>query len=210
MFRTLGGEGMAITSKDLLMLLLGVDAHGISDRGVSGITRLQKFLFLLWKEAGITDVDSLFNFKPYKKGPYSRKLYDDLEFLENMGLVRSEVAGEASKAEAETIEELSFEQLMGSDADPFLDIPSKSEAMTSDSFQERRFTLTEDGKKTAQHLLDEGQLKDAAEGIRRIKSKFGTFSLQDLLYHVYSQYEGEGWTSESDIRDKVLGRKRKH
>ena len=60
-------------------------------KGIGGITRLQKLLFLLWKEAGIQEVEAGFEFKPYKAGPYSRKLYDELELLENLNLIHGEV-----------------------------------------------------------------------------------------------------------------------
>src|ERR1700678_4471139 len=106
-----GGFGMAnvqspkrLSKQQLLMLLLGLDGSGISDEGIGGITRLQKLLFLLWKEAGIQEVDSGFEFRPYKAGPYSRKLYDELELLENLNFIQSEAQGEATEAEAVEIE----------------------------------------------------------------------------------------------------------
>jgi uncharacterized protein YwgA len=76
-----------ISRQSLLLLLLGADESGATSVGIGGMTRLQKLLFLLWKEAGIEEVDRGFEFKPYKAGPYSRKLYDELELLENLGLI---------------------------------------------------------------------------------------------------------------------------
>jgi uncharacterized protein YwgA len=194
------------TRHELLLLLLGLGQKGTSTAGVSGITRLQKLLFLTWKEGGVDLIGDAFDFKPYKAGPYSRKLYDELEFLENIGLVQSEIEGEASEVEAAEIEEISFEQLMGDDADPFVDIPSQAEAMTADAYEGRKFTLTERGLEEVHKIISSGKGSAAETGIRRIKSKFGNFSLQDLLYHVYTKYESQGWTSESEIRDKVLAR----
>lgn len=194
------------STHQMLLLLLGLDTSGVSERGVSGITRLQKLLFLLWKEAGLAQVQEYFDFKPYKAGPYSRRLYDELEFLENIGLVRSEVAGEATDVEAAELEEVSFEQLMGNDAGPFVDVRSQSQAMTPDAYEEKRFTLTAKGLQTVRRIIASGKFKVAEDGIRRIKTKFGNFSLQDLLYHVYTKYEAEGWTSASEIKQKVLSR----
>ena len=189
-----------------MLLLLGLDSDGLSSKGITGITRLQKLLFLLWKEAGIESVDTAFDFKPYKAGPYSRKLYDELEFLENIGLIQSEIEGQASEVEAVELEEVSFEQLMGEDADPYIDVPNQGDAMTADTYEERRFTLTPRGLETARKILAGGKAKDAEDGVRRIKSRYSGFSLQDLLYHVYTKYEGDGWTSESEIRSKVLAK----
>jgi len=193
-----------VSKQQLLLMLLGVDGPAASKRGIGGITRLQKLLFLLWKEAGIQEVDSGFEFKPYKAGPYSRKLYDELELLENLGYVQSEAQGEATEAEAAELEELSFEQLMGDGAQPFQDVPTRAEATTADAFEERRFTLTDKGLKVVQGLLAKDEAAPFAEGIRKIKSRFANYSLQDLLYHVYTKYESDGWTSESEIRDQVL------
>ncbi len=194
-----------VSTHQLLLLLLGLDGPSVSAKGIGGITRLQKFLFLLWKEAGVLEVENGFEFRPYKAGPYSRKLYDELELLENLGLIQSEVQGEATEAEAAELEELSFEDLMGDDGQTFED----SEAASSDAFEERRFTLTNDGLKRAREMLQKPESKLFAEGIRKIKSKFANHSLQDILYYVYTKYEDEGWTGESEIRDRVLAKGRR-
>jgi uncharacterized protein YwgA len=193
-----------ISKQQLLLLLLGLDGSTVSNEGIGGITRLQKLLFLLWKEGGIQEIESGFEFKPYKAGPYSRKLYDELELLENLGIIQSEAQGEATEAEAAELEELSFEQLMGEDAHPFQSVTTRAEATTADTFEERRFRLTPKGLDAAKSLAANPTYKPFVDGIRKIKSKFANYSLQDLLYHVYTKYDDEGWTSESEIRDKIL------
>ena len=189
-----------VSKHQLLLLLLGLDGPSVTAKGIGGITRLQKLLFLLWKEADIQEVESCFQFKPYKAGPYSRKLYDELELLENLALIQSEVQGEATEAEAAELEELSFEDLMGDDGQTFGD----AEVTSSDAFEERRFTLTDSGLELVREMLDKPEYQPFVDGIRKIKSKFANYSLQDLLYHVYTKYEEGGWTSESEIRDRVL------
>jgi len=207
---TLASGFPKISKQALLLLLLGLDGTQVTTEGIGGITRLQKLLFLLWKEAGIEEVGSDFEFKPYKAGPYSRKLYDELQLLENLGFIRSEVQGEATEAEAAELEELSFEQLMGDDAHAFEDETTQAQATTADTFEERRFTLTEKGVKRVNELLAKPESKPLVDGISKIKSKFASRSLQDLLYHVYTKYEKDGWTSESEIRDKVLAKGNLH
>jgi uncharacterized protein YwgA len=147
-----------------------------------------------------------FEFKPYKAGPYSRKLYDELELLENLNLIHGEVQGEATSAEAAELEELSFEELMGDTGQTFGD----PEATSADTFEERRFRLTDLGRKRVEAWLADPKYAPFVEGIRKIKSKFGNYSLQDLLYHIYTKYEADGWTSESEIRDKILAKGRLH
>lgn len=193
-----------ISKQSLLLLLLGIEGSEVTSKGIGGMTRLQKLLFLLWKEAGIEEVDSGFQFTPYKAGPYSRKLYDELELLENLDYVRSEVQGDAANAEAIELEELSFEQLMGDDAHPFQSVHSRAEAMTADSFEERQFALSPKGVAAVKTLLGKPEAKPFQDSVRRIKSKFANYSLQDLLFHIYTKYDEEGWISESEIRDRVL------
>ena len=71
-----------MNKKELLALaLLYVD----SSREIEGVTRLQKLVFLTQEKAGL----KIFNFKPYKYGPYSRPLYDTLDKLEKEGFIES-------------------------------------------------------------------------------------------------------------------------
>lgn len=192
----------------LLMLMLAVQADGTIGQGLSGLTRLQKFLFLLEHEEGIAPAAAGFEFIPYKAGPYSRKVYDDIELLENLGLIESTSNGEATEAEAAEIADLSFGHLMGDDAASFSS-ESEFRARTADTLEERRFSLTARGREYVESLIRSGDFEKAVAGIRKVKSRFSNHSLQDLLYYVYTKYEDEGWTTESEIRDQVLSRGRR-
>ena len=178
--------------RDLALLLIGAGANGSLDDSLGGLTRLQKYLYLLEEEEKVKPVGDGFEFVAYKAGPYSAKLYDDLEFLENLGLIQSEVVAESSEAEVDEVEKLSFEELMGDDA------------ATADAYEERRFRLTEKGLEHIKKLVDSPEYAPIIERIRRVKSKYGRYSLNDLLYYVYTKYPT--MAIESDIREKVLGR----
>jgi len=186
-----------IGRRELLLLLIGLDEHGSSGGSVSGITRLQKLLFLLESEGRIQPSGEGFRFEPYKAGPYSSKLYDDLELLENLGLVRSEATAESTVTETADINRLSFDDLIGG----FDELDGGSRA--ADSFEEKRFTLTEKGKERVKVLLSGGQYEPIVSGIRRVKAKYSHYSLRDLLRYVYTKYPG--WTTESEIIDEILG-----
>jgi len=56
-----------------------------------------------------------------------------------------------------------------------------------------------------QSHIDPKRDKDILEKIRRIKTKYGALSLQDLLHYVYTKYPD--MTTASEIKDKVLRRK---
>jgi hypothetical protein len=194
-----------INRKDVILLLLGIGGEGEASEGINGITRLQKFLFLLEREEGIKpDIDG-FEFIPYKAGPYSRKVYDDLEFLENLGLITSEIAGEATEAEAAEVD-ISFEELMGSDIET-TDVGPADELRTADVYEERMFRLTQEGENRVKKLIGEGRYQPVVNGVRKIKSKFGRYSLNDLLYYIYTKHND--MTTESEIKDKILRRGRR-
>lgn len=194
--------------RQLILLMLGLSGDDKIDDGLRGITRLQKFIFLLEQEQGIKlEGENAFAFKAYKAGPYSKKIYDDLELLENLGLIRSESTGAATPEEHAALEELTFGHLLGSDAEA-LSSESAERAETSDTFDERRFTLTVEGRERIEKLIHSKGAGHFVEGVRKIKSKYANYSLQDLLHYVYTKYEKDGWIEESEIRDQVLSRRR--
>lgn len=196
-----------ISKNALLLLLLGISTPQITDNGVRGITRVQKFVFLLEREYNISPKDNSFEFTAYKAGPYSSKLYDDLELLENLGYITSEPIDDAIEEEAIDIQEICFEDLMGDASE------EKNEKNNeyydgfgaSDACQERRFRVTESGQKKINDLIISGKYQPIVDSIRKLKGRFSNYSLSDLLYYVYTTYPE--MTVESEIKEKVLKRK---
>jgi uncharacterized protein len=186
-----------IGRRDIVMLLLGVDSAGQVTEGIGGMTRLQKLLFLLEREQGLKPSGDGFSFVEYKAGPYSSKLYDDLEFLENLGLIEGQTTAEATEQEAAELD-FTFEELIGPSEEKGK--PEYCEA--PDAYEERTFSITERGRQKIQKLLNSAEYKPFVDRIRRIKSKYGHYSLNDLLYYVYSKYPE--MTTESEIKEKVL------
>ncbi len=75
----------------ILQLLLY--ARGIKNEEgepIVGRTRLQKEVFLVQQELHRRGVKSLYPFRPYKKGPLSYELYNDLDWLKYSGRVRED------------------------------------------------------------------------------------------------------------------------
>jgi len=189
-----------ISRRDLLLLLIGTRADGQPSDSVGGTTRLQKYTYLLEREQSIVPSKDGFEFQAYKAGPYSRRIYDDLELLENLGFVSSEETGDATEGEATEISALSFEDLMGvSDSSDTTEGP--------DAYAEKHYKLTEQGLRKVRGMVDSRQYEPFVDGIRTVKSKYGRYSLNDLLYHVYTKYPE--MAMESEIRSKVLGKGRR-
>lgn len=181
---------MSLSRTDILILLLGAGPHG--KEAIQGTTRLQKLLFLIENEAGIKPTDGKdFQFSAYKFGPVSKDLYDDLEKLENLGLLEAKGVAEPSESELGEYD-LSFDDLMGDE-----------EQESKEALEERRFKLTTAGLEWLNSRITPRVSPQIADKIRRIRGKYGSFALSDLLYYVYTKYPD--WTSASEIRDRVLG-----
>ncbi len=189
-----------ISKRNILLLMLGTGKDSDIANGINGITRLQKLLFLLENEDYIKKIEEGYQFVAYKAGPYSPAIYDDLEFLENLGLIRAETSGVATEEE-EADMDFTFEELM--DDGELTD----GEIKTSDLYDEKRFRITEVGAAKVNTILAKEECALVVDGIRKIKSKFGHYSLDDLLYYVYTKYPD--MTTESEIKDHILSKGRK-
>lgn len=205
-----------IGRREMLLLLIGLDESS-TEHGLGGITRIQKLLYLLDTEEKIHPTGEGFNFEAYKAGPYSSRIYDDLEFLENLNFIRRSkpsdqdddlgtgaLSTSALTSDPEQAEvDLTFEELMGPED---VMAPELDEiAPTADSYEETRYGLTEQGKKKVEELVSRKEYKPFVDGIRRVKSRFAKYSLNDLLYYVYTRHPE--MTTESEIKEKVLRRR---
>ena len=164
-----------------------------------GITRLQKLLFLLEREQQLRPQGDSFEFAPYKAGPYSSRLYDDLELLENLGLLETEATAVATDIEAADIDAVTFEELM---SDP------EEDDISPDKYEERRFRLSPTGRERVEKLLADDRLRPVVEKIDHVTLRYGQKTLDDLLYYVYTKYPE--MTVASEIKDQVLGRARRY
>lgn len=190
----------SIGRRDLLLLLLGIKGNQATTEGLGGTTRLQKLLFLLERESNVTPSGEGFKFEAYKAGPYSSKLYDDLEFLENLDLIEKRATAEGTDEEAAEID-FTFEGLIEPESES--DDPS---GPAPDAYEEYRYRLTSEGLRKAKQMLEDKSYAPVVDAVRHIKSRYGQYSLEDLLYYVYTKYPD--MTTESEIKEKVLRRKR--
>ncbi|MGI5818299.1 MAG: hypothetical protein ACOX9R_09385 [Armatimonadota bacterium] len=181
-----------MTDRKVLLLMLYMEDGG--QPGVKGITRLQKYMFLVKHRCELPAPAEEETFEPYKFGPYSPELYDDLEFLENLGLIEGKPVASDPEAESVAAEEaeLSFDYLLSDDEEQ----TAKAEV------GDREFVLTAKGR----DLVESSVLPEAddllVQRIRAVKSKFSSYSLRDLLRYVYQQFPE--WTRESEIREHLF------
>jgi uncharacterized protein len=170
-----------LVADDLILLLLAAkDSTG--ERGsVSGITRLEKLLFLVDKETRVPpSVQDPFVFTPYDYGPYSKAVYEAVELLERAGLVV-----EDRFVEGASIDELEEEF---------------TAALEPREGVERRFTLTENGLLVADLLAK--RYPNVAKALAEIKERYASMPLRRLIRYVYVQYPE--YAKASKIRDEIL------
>lgn len=174
-------------SLDLLLVLLYAPGRsGAEGEPVSGITRLQKLIFLLNQGVGpsvLVESAKQILYKPFKMGPFAPELYRDLETLQSLGFVRSR----------------RLEFLIPDDSDP--GSSEENENSSADRVVESsRFELTENGMKVGKELFDNMRRRDR-EGLVQFKEFFNSIPLRQLLIFVYRKYPK--YTSESEIKGQL-------
>ena len=164
--------------KDFLVLLLA--AHGAREDAepVVGVTRLQKYLFLLqtqydWHHR--FHVSDPYVFEAYDYGPFDAQLYDDLVMLENAGLLEASSAGPEPSAENDESRRRDFDWAT---VDREV-VPWESED------QVQRYALTERGREFAARY--EISAEDATL-LAELKGTWNGRPLQELLRWLYEAY----------------------
>ena len=170
---------------DIILLLLAAPTRWKqAENRINGITRLEKLLFLVDKECkSELNVAEPFSFVPYHYGPYSKEVYEAVELLEEAGLL--EEWREFTDSELDRAEELLYSD------------------MTTEISYERQFFLTADGESVANYLAN--RHPQLQKKIGCLKDQYAGLTLQNLIFHVYSNYPD--YAERSVIRDKVVGSK---
>jgi len=164
--------------KDFLLLLLAAHGEHEDAEPVVGVTRLQKYLFLLQKEHEWDrrfHVSDPYEFEAYDYGPFDAQLYDDLVMLENAGLIQTSSAGPEPSAENNESRRRDFDWAT---VDREL-APWESED------QIQRYALTGRGREFASRY--EISPEDTAV-LADLKRKWNGRPLQDLLRWLYQTY----------------------
>lgn len=185
-----------LRSKDILLLLLYAPTEKAENKNITGRTRIIKLMFLFQKElfkkfkndhTSLSEV----KFQAWHFGPWSKDIYDDIEFLKNIGFLSVKESGqEASYGEAEE------NDLWGNDLEVFED--------ELEEFAQEEFSLQELGTNFTQTKWE--QLSDNQRSVLiTFKERFNSVPLYALLEYVYTKYPES--TEKSKIKDKVLGSK---
>jgi uncharacterized protein YwgA len=178
---------------------------GAFQNGIVGTTKLQKLIFLVEQEKGLTPTDGPFGYEAYRFGPYSRTVHEDIEFLVNIGYLKK------SGEDIEDLGSLSIDDIEQTNADRFLsrrvgevnDFPedeeSESAAVNTTTDDLVLYRISEKGAAYLQRARQ--QYAKEMKGIEEIRETYGKRSLREILQHVYSKYPE--YTTESEIKEKL-------
>lgn len=176
-------EPTPLETDDVVVLVVGAPGAGTEGR-LEGVTRLEKLIFLLERETPVQDwLTEKAEFRSWRFGPFSSKVYDAADTLAAAGLLRdSAKTAHSSEDRWEALNALVDEE----EVDPYTT---------------RTFELTDRGKKYYEALLSE--LPPEAQGVlSNFKKQFAALPLRQLVRYVYERYPQ--FTDQSEIRDEIL------
>ena len=180
---------------DLVLLMLAAPDSCGRASPLSGITRLQKLLYLTEMESGLDlsklDAEDRFQFRAYHYGPFSKGVYESIDFLANADLIT------VTKGQQEDLFGREEGIPITEELDPDTDHSELLDPDAAPPYEEQTFDLTEDGKIVAERLQEKLSREDW-ERIKSIKRKYADRSLTSLLAYVYRTYPESA--SESEIR----------
>jgi len=170
-----------LIGSDLILLLIAApDPNGEVEGRLFGITRLEKLLFIAEREGLLLEpVPDRFTFSAYHYGPYSKDVYEAVDLLEEIGLLREE---RVAMSGLDEMEELETDVAQGEGV-------------------ERRFFLTLTGAAVA-GAVSRSHPK-VADALAQVRQKYGSLPLNQLLAHVYRTYPD--MVGRSRIKDQILG-----
>ena len=174
---------------DLIIALLYAPGNtGKPSEEIRGITRLEKLLFLLLKEADFENkTGGELVYEAYDFGPYSGEVVDILDALKADGLVAGRV--EELQSYSEVVDGL---MVSGRYEESAAEKPRTVEI----------YALTERGKWVGDALFT-GLAPEERRALQSIKKRFNAIELNELLEYVYKRYPG--MIRKSKILDKILG-----
>ncbi len=195
---------LKLTGKKLLLLLIYTpdEKREVEVQSpISGRTRLMKMIFLfekeIWpdfkKDKTFSEIDEL-GFIPWNYGPFSKKIYNDLEFLINQEFIEAKF-GENTPINAELAEYEYWAEIENNE---------NFNEFYERVYTEELFYLSIDkGVKQAKSYWDR-LTENQKDILVEFKMVLNRVSLDRILEYVYKKYHKDGYIDKSLIRDRYL------
>jgi len=163
---------------DVLLMLLYTEEGKKGQTPISGITRLDKMIFLLSRSEELAALfRDDYDFIPYNFGPFATELLDDLEALKTESLI--EVVKEVFPRSASETRDAEVADEETGEID--------EEDIRWDFYKIETYSLTDKGKKIA-GLLYQNATDEQKKRLESVKKTFNRMSLMALLRYVYKTY----------------------
>ncbi|MCG3185019.1 MAG: hypothetical protein ICCCNLDF_03196 [Planctomycetes bacterium] len=174
----------------LLVLLYAPGKAGEPGEAVSGITRLQKLLFLLQNDDSLPELiedAKAYDYVAYKMGPYSKTLRQQLDELQAAGIIATDRLEFYVSHDSDDMD----------DPDAYFDDTASSKRRV-ESF---RYRLSDNLGMEIGRDLWRGIPKKTQKELAEFKAFFNSIPLRQLLVYVYRRYPE--FTTESKIKRQL-------
>ena len=189
-----------LNAADYLLFLLDTDER----TPIIGAIRLMKMMFLFNQEIMPTiskkgaNVGELPHFFAYDFGPFSKDIYEQIDFFENLDFIKTSQIDVADH----TDEFDDWETIYGEDV---LDNTLKDGYRRLNiDYKSIKYEITERGDRYVQAKISPEISDEIKTLLTSFKRKINSITTQQLLFYVYSRYDN--FTTESKIKEKVLGK----
>lgn len=183
-----------LLGSDYLLLLLYIN----DKEPIKGAVRLMKMMFLfneqiapVLRKNGL-DSEMLPEFISYNYGPFSKDLYEQVDFFTGIGFMKmrdlyeiEEMSGVDNIVEKEFVDEC---------------YEDEDETKSENNYWE--YSITDIGSGYVEQELLDKIIPSQLELLKQYKKKITGMTLKQLLYYVYTRYPG--YTEKSLIKDEVL------
>lgn len=183
----------------LLLLLYSPGKKDHMNEPVVGRTRMIKMMFLFQKEISEdffedTDVElvSFPEFYAWHYGPFSKDVYNDIEFFINNNFIKSEsLNSKMDRAEFEEYENWVEDYALEDES-----------TILSTIRNEERFKLTKNGISFVEEKILPQLTKNQREILAEFKERINTADLKTIMRYTYLNYSE--FTEESKIKEQIL------
>ncbi len=191
------------SGRDILLLFLYVPGvTGEENEPISGRTRLMKMMFIFEREVykkfrfeKTIEEGDLPDFRPWRYGPFSKDVFDYVEFFKRIGFVEvaetpgDEAAVEDAEEYGQWVDEIALDE--------------ETDTADYSDYTEESFRLTDRG---AGYVKESGLFENLSENQRsalsEYKVRFNGASLYAILQYVYKKYPD--MTAKSEITEQIL------
>jgi len=177
------------TADLLITLLYAPGSTNSVNEPIEGITRFQKLMFLLGQGMGPTQLVEYAKscgYKPYKMGPYSDKLNNELDTLVSAGIIKTEQLTYWISDDSDESKDEEYDADLGI---------SSSKVVTS-----YKYSLTKFGETIGKSIWDSIP-KSNQQGLSKFKSFFNSLTLRQLLIFAYEKFPE--YTTRSIIKEQL-------